>query len=66
MFADRRMHEDEVCPVPDELLGELYRADENRVSELAATVAPCLKQSSRGPRRDLDYFSHVARFNCAM
>jgi hypothetical protein len=40
MLASRRMPEDEVCPVRDELLGELYRADENCVSEMVATVAP--------------------------
>ena len=31
MLAGRRMPE-EVCPVRDELLGELYHADENCVS----------------------------------
>jgi hypothetical protein len=40
MLPNRRMSEDEVCPVRDELLGELFRADENRVSDLIATVTP--------------------------
>ena len=40
MLPNRRMSEDEVCPVRDGLLGELFRADENRVSDLIATVTP--------------------------
>jgi hypothetical protein len=40
MLPDPRMPEDEVCPVRDELLGELYRADEHGVSDLLASVAP--------------------------
>ena len=32
MLPDRRMPEDEVCPVRDELLGELYCAAEHGVS----------------------------------
>jgi hypothetical protein len=40
MLPNRRMSEDEVCPVRDELLGELFRADENRVSDLIAIVTP--------------------------
>ena len=43
MLPDRRMSEDEVCPVRDELLGELFRADENRVSDLVATVTPDIR-----------------------
>jgi hypothetical protein len=39
MLSGRRMPEEEVCPVRDELLGELYHADENCVSDLVATVA---------------------------
>jgi hypothetical protein len=38
MLAGRRTSEEEVCPVPDELLGELYRAQESCVSDLVATV----------------------------
>jgi hypothetical protein len=47
MLAGRRMPEEEVCPVRDELLGELYHADENCVSDLVATVAPV---AAAGPR----------------
>jgi hypothetical protein len=43
MVAGRRMSEEEICPVRDELLGELYHADENRVSDLVATVAPDIR-----------------------
>ena len=43
MLAGRRMPEEEVCPVRDELLGELYHADENCVSDLVATVAPDIR-----------------------
>jgi len=39
MLPDRRMPEDEVCPVRDELLGELYCAAEHGVSDLVASVA---------------------------
>jgi hypothetical protein len=39
MLAGRRTSEEEVCPVRDELLGELYRAQESCVSDLVATVA---------------------------
>jgi hypothetical protein len=40
MLPDPRMPEDEVCPVRDELLGELYRVDEHGVSDLLASVSP--------------------------
>jgi hypothetical protein len=43
MLPDRRMTEDEVCPVHDELLGELYRADENSVSDLVSSVTPDIR-----------------------
>ena len=43
MFPARRMLEDEVCPVRDELLGELYRTDEDGVSNLVATVRPDIR-----------------------
>ena len=36
-------HQNDGCPVPDELLGEIHRADENRVSDLIATVVPSLR-----------------------
>jgi hypothetical protein len=37
------MPEDDVCPVHDEFLGELYRADENGVSDLIATITPDIR-----------------------
>ena len=43
MLRDQRMPEDEVCPVRDEFLGELYRAAEDRVSDLVATVRPDIR-----------------------
>src|SRR6266566_3850646 len=43
MLPDRRMPEDEVCPVRDELLGELYCAAEHGVSDLVASVAPDIR-----------------------
>src|SRR5260221_14437208 len=43
MLPDRRMAEDEVCPVRDELLGELYCAAEHGVSDLVASVAPDIR-----------------------
>jgi hypothetical protein len=32
--------EDEPCPVPDEMLGEIYRASAHGLSELITTVSP--------------------------
>ena len=32
--------EDECCPVTDQMLGEIYRADAHGLSELIATVSP--------------------------
>jgi hypothetical protein len=46
MLPDRRMPEDEVCPVRDELLGELYCAAEHGVSDLVASVAPDIRTSA--------------------
>jgi hypothetical protein len=40
MQPDRSAREEEVCPVRDEFLGELYRADENCIFGLMATVTP--------------------------
>jgi hypothetical protein len=34
------MLEDELCPVPDEMLGDMYRASALGLSELIATVSP--------------------------
>ncbi len=36
----RALLEDEPCPVPDELLGEMYRASAHGLNELIATVSP--------------------------
>jgi hypothetical protein len=36
----RALLEDEPCPVPDEMLGELYRASAHGLNELIATVSP--------------------------
>jgi len=43
MLSDRRASEDEVCPVRDELLGELYRANTLGLSDLVAAVAPDIR-----------------------
>jgi hypothetical protein len=43
MLRDRRTPEEEACPVRDEFLGELYRASEDRVSDLVATVRPDIR-----------------------
>ena len=40
MLPDRRMFEEEPCPVSDQVLGELYRSSSHGLSELIATVAP--------------------------
>ena len=36
----RTLLEDEPCPVPDEMLGEMYRASAHGLNELIATVSP--------------------------
>lgn len=36
----RALLEDEPCPVPDEILGEMYRASAHGLNELIATVSP--------------------------
>lgn len=36
----RTLLEDEPCPVPDEILGEMYRASAHGLDELIATVSP--------------------------
>ena len=36
----RVLLEDEPCPVPDEMLGEMYRASAHGLNELIATVSP--------------------------
>ena len=36
----RALLEDEPCPVPDEILGKMYRASAHGLNELIATVSP--------------------------
>jgi hypothetical protein len=36
----RALLEDEPCPVPDQMLGEIYRASAHGLNELVATVPP--------------------------
>jgi hypothetical protein len=43
MLRDQRPPEDEVCPVRDEFLGEVYRAAEDCVSDLVASVRPDIR-----------------------
>jgi hypothetical protein len=40
MLADRYMPDDDVCPVGEELLGELYSASKLGLPDLVATVPP--------------------------
>ena len=40
MFSRREVFENDLCPVRDELLGQMYRANENGLSQLVATVSP--------------------------
>jgi hypothetical protein len=41
MLPDIRvLHEEELCPIPDEALGQIYRASAHGLNELIATVAP--------------------------
>ena len=39
-FAGTQIPNEEQCPVPNELIGRLYRAAESSVREIAATLAP--------------------------
>ena len=43
MLPERRMFEDEVCPVSDETLGEMYRASSHGLSDLIAAVPPAAR-----------------------
>jgi hypothetical protein len=43
MLPERRMFEDEVCPVSDEVLGEMYRASSHGLNELIASVPPAVR-----------------------
>jgi len=40
MLRDRRMFEDESCPVSDEMIGELYRSSPHGLRELITTISP--------------------------
>jgi hypothetical protein len=40
MFSSRDAFENDFCPVRDELLGEMYRASENGLPQLVASVSP--------------------------
>jgi hypothetical protein len=39
MFSSRDAYENDFCPVRDELLGEMYRANENGVPQLVESVS---------------------------
>ncbi|THD57263.1 MAG: hypothetical protein E8A46_01490 [Bradyrhizobium sp.] len=39
MFSSRDAFENDFCPVRDELLGEMYRANENGLPQLVASVS---------------------------
>ena len=39
----RALLEDEPCPVPDEVLGEMYRANAHGLNELIATISPTVR-----------------------
>jgi len=43
MLPERRMFEDEECPVSVEKLGEMYRANPNGLNELIVSVPPMLR-----------------------
>jgi hypothetical protein len=44
MLPERRMPlEEETCPVSDEMLGALYRANPHGVNEIVATVPPTVR-----------------------
>jgi hypothetical protein len=40
MFSSRDAFENDVCPIRDELLGQMYRANENGLPQLVASVSP--------------------------
>ena len=40
MFSSRDAYESDVCPVRDELLGEMYRASESGLPRLVESVSP--------------------------
>jgi hypothetical protein len=40
MFSSRDVFDNDVCPIRDELLGQMYRANENGLPQLVASVSP--------------------------
>ena len=40
MFSSRDAFENDLCPIRDELLGEMYRASEHGLPQLVASVSP--------------------------
>ena len=40
MFSSREAFENDFCPVRDELLGEMYRANEHGLAKLVESVSP--------------------------
>ena len=40
MMPERRVLEDDPCPVPDSVLGQMYRSSPHGLSELIATIPP--------------------------
>ena len=43
MLPERRMFEDEACPVPVDVLGEMYRANPHGLNELIVSVPPAVR-----------------------
>ncbi len=43
MLPERRMFEDEACPVSDKVLGEMYRANPHGLNELIDTVPAAVR-----------------------
>jgi hypothetical protein len=43
MFSSRDAFENDACPVADDLLGQMYRANPNGLSLLVANVAPDIR-----------------------
>jgi hypothetical protein len=43
MLPERRMFEDEGCPVSDQVLGDLYRANPHGLNELIVSVPPAVR-----------------------
>lgn len=41
MLSERSvLYDDDSCPIPDKILGEMYRANASELNELIATVPP--------------------------